>query len=433
MTPMAITGIRIAIQAHTATQLAAWLRYMLAFATVLFLWMPPSVFELVGWNYLGGGPEYEKIHIATYLLVAATLALFMIDAHFRGNVLYLCLTDWRLIFFAFAVAATAAYAIFFKQLSIAPFIDTFLAALVVVVVWICLPYDNLRQLRTLFDVFFIVNIALLFFEYAAKILVIGNVTPDSYEFGQFRGRAFFEGQLSAATMLGVYCIANLVSTPIRLSRESVFRIALVLASFVAIFTTGGRTAMVVTALVILLYVAISFVSQLSSGRFNKAVLVYGVVGMPVLVAGIFTLLYLGFFDTMISRFEYDIGSASTRQIALDLIADLPPMELWFGMSRDDLIALVQRQEQLNLLAIEISWVNFILACGLALTIPLFVAYVIFLFSFIPYYSSFWAVLPSLFLLIVTAASNGIWAKTTVLSASLAIILAFLRRPADEDA
>ena len=88
---------------------------------------------------------------------------------------------------------------------------------------------------------------------------------------------------------------------------------------------------------------------------------------------------------------------------------------------------------LNLVAIEISWANFILSCGLVFTIPLFVAYLIFLFSFIPYYSSRWAILPSLFILIVTAASNGIWAKTTILSTSIAIILAFLRRPAAEDA
>ncbi|HWV51997.1 VpsF family polysaccharide biosynthesis protein [Pseudorhodoplanes sp.] len=430
---MAVAEARITLQPRSAARLAGWLRTLIAFATVLFLWMPPSVFELLGWAYLGGGSEFQKIHFATYLLIGTTLALFLIDGLFRRNVLYLCLTDWRLIFFALTVAAVATYAILFKQLSIAPFVDTFLAALVVVVVWICLPYDSLRQLRTLLDVFFIVNIALLFFEYAAKILVIGNITPDSYEFGQFRGRAFFEGQLAAATMLGVYCIVNLISTPIRLTSASIFRIALVLASFVAIFTTGGRTAMVVSALVILLYFAISLLSQLYSGRLNKAAIIYGVVGMPVFAICVFALLYFGFFDTMISRFEYDIGSASTRQVALDLIAALPPSELWLGMSRDDLAALVQRQEALNLLAIEISWANFILACGLALTIPLFVAYVVFLFSFIPYYSSVWAILPSLFLLIVTAASNGIWAKTTVLSASLALILAFLRRPAEDAA
>ncbi len=432
---MALGGISTTVYARPrpADRLIRWLRYLMAVTTVLFLWMPPSVFELVGWGYLGGGPEYEKIHLATYLLVATTLALFLVDARFRGNVLYLCLTDWRLIFFALAIGATAVYAIFFKQLSIAPFVDTFLAALLIVIVWICLQYDNLRQLRLLLDIYFVTNIALLFLEYLAKVLVIGSLTPDSWELGQFRARAFFENQLSAATMLGVYCIANLVSTKVALTPASMFRMLLALASFAAIFTTGGRTALVVTGLVICLYLLITVVGQLTTGRFNRAGLVYAIVGMPFLVAGVLLLLYLGFFDTMLSRFEHDIGSANTRQIAIDLIASLPTADLWLGMSREDLAALVQRQADLNLLAIEISWANFILACGLALTIPLFAAYVIFLFSFIPYYSSRWAIMPSLFLLIVTAASNGIWAKTTVLSTSFAIILALLRHPEQDDA
>lgn len=431
---MSLAGIStLRTRSRPAVPLIRWLRRLLAFTTVLFLWMPPSVFDLVGWGYLGGGPEYEKIHLATYLLLATALALFLLDAHFRRNTLCLCLTDWRLIFFALAVGATAVYAILFKQLSIAPFVDTFLAAILIAVIWICLPYDNLRQLRFLLDIYFATNIALLFFEYAAKWLVIGDLTPDSWELGQFRSRALFENQLSAATMLGVYCLANLVSTPIRLAQANIARLLLAFAAFAAIFTTGGRAALVVTATLIALYFAISVFTQLASGRFNRAGLVCCVIGMPFLAACVFVLLHLGFFDTMLSRFQYDIGSASTRQIAVDLIASLPTADLWFGLSRDDLAALVQRQADLNLLAIEISWANFILACGLALTIPLFVSYLIFLFHFIPYYSSRWAVIPSLFLLIVTAASNGIWAKTTVLSASFAIIFACLRRPEQQDA
>lgn len=408
------------------------LRYALAAATVLFLCMPPSVFELVGWDYLGGGAEYEKIHLATYLLVATSLCLFLIDRDFRNKAVYLCLHDWRLMFFALSVAATAAYAILFKQLSVAPFVDTFFAAILLAIAWICLPYDNLRHLRTFLDIYFAVNIGLLFFEYASKSMVIGSLTPDSWELGQFRARAFFENQLSAATMLGVYCIANLVATPLRLTPASLTRLLLALASFAAIFATGGRAALAAAALVISLYVMMSLAGQLGSGRFNKAGIVYGIVGTPVLAAVILIMTQLGLFDTMLSRFEYDIGSAGTRQLALDLIAGLSTEELWFGLSRTDLAALVQRQADLNLLAIEVSWANFILACGLGITIPLFLAFLTFLFRFIPYYSSPWAVLPSLFLLIVTAASNGIWAKTTVLSTSIAIILAFLRRPEQED-
>ena len=139
------------------------------------------------------------------------------------------------------------------------------------------------------------------------------------------------------------------------------------------------------------------------------------------------LLQFGIFDTMLGRFEYDIGSASTRQIAFDLASNMPSGDLWRGLSRSDIDALVQRQAELNLIAVEISWVNFVLTCGLVLTILLFATYLLFLTRFLPRYCGVSAVLPGIFLFIVTAASNGIWAKTTLLTTSFAIILAFFRK------
>ena len=82
--------------------------------------------------------------------------------------------------------------------------------------------------------------------------------------------------------------------------------------------------------------------------------------------------------------------------------------------------------ELNITAIEISWANFVLACGLVFTVPLFATYLLFLVRFLPRYCAAPAILPSVLLLIVTAANNGIWAKTTVLTTSFAIILAFFR-------
>ena len=102
------------------------------------------------------------------------------------------------------------------------------------------------------------------------------------------------------------------------------------------------------------------------------------------------------------------------------------MLLWLGLSPRDIGALALRQVELNLVAIEISWVNFYLTCGLVFTVPLFATYSLFLFRFLPRYCGAPAILPGIFLLIITATSNGIWAKTTVLTTSFAIILAFFR-------
>ena len=66
--------------------------------------------------------------------------------------------------FALALGATASYAILVKGVSITPFIDTFIAALVVAIGCICLPPKKLRFLRNLLDIYFVTNIAIIFLD-----------------------------------------------------------------------------------------------------------------------------------------------------------------------------------------------------------------------------------------------------------------------------
>jgi hypothetical protein len=175
-----------------------------------------------------------------------------------------------------------------------------------------------------------------------------------------------------------------------------------------------------------MFVAIVAVRQFASGRVNRATVIYGFFGLPAAAICVAGLLQFGFLETMLSRFEFDSGSATTRQFAFDLAANLPSDYLWFGMPRKELVAIAQPEVNKN--PIEISWVNFILNCGWTLTIPLFVTYLLFLVKFIPRHCGALAVMPSIFLFLITATNNGIWAKTTVLTTSLVIILAFFRKP-----
>ena len=151
------------------------------------------------------------------------------------------------------------------------------------------------------------------------------------------------------------------------------------------------------------------------------------LAVPTLAVGLIILLWLGFFDTMIARFHYDIGSAYSRQLAFDLLSNLSASGWWFGLSAAEVQNLVTTQQELGLIAIEISWVNFILVCGLIFTIPLFVTYVLFLVRFLPKYCGWSAVIPAMYLLVTTSSSNGIWAKTTALCASLALLFSFARK------
>ena len=413
---------------HTVSRLTNWMLHMFTLATVLFFIVPPNILKSIGWQYIGGGAEYEKIHIATYLLIAAFVCLWLIDPPFRGNVTRLCRTDGTLISFAIAVGAIAFYAIIIKQVSITPFVDTFFAALLVAIGWICLPLENLRRLRCLLDIVLVTSIAIMLLEYGFQSHLIPHEHPD---INGFRPDAFFGNALLASIILGVYSIANFASVSIKFTWACLIRLTLGTVSLFAIFVTGSRTAMITAVLILFAFLAFSAMRQVMSGRINRAAVVYGFLGFPVVAILVVVTLQLGMFDTILGRFEYDMGSAEARAIALDLVWNMPTSDLWFGMSSSDIRAFTLRQEEMDLTAIEISWANFVLACGLVFTVPLFATYSLFLVRFLPRYSATPAVLPAVFLIVVTASSNGIWAKTTMLTTSFALILAFFREPSSE--
>jgi hypothetical protein len=401
-----------------------FLRLSFILSGFLFFLLPGNLLAIFNWHYLGGGAEYQKIHIATYGIVFVFGLLLLLDDRFREDVLAICLTDLNLIAFAVSVAVTSFFAIVVKGVSIAPFVDTFLAALVLTVGCLCLPERYLRLFRYLLDAFFIASIAMVFFEFYTKSSILYSYGAS--DLGIFRATALFEGPLSAATLLGLYSLVILVSTPIKFSFGCVTRLLLSFASFSAAFATGSRTALVTVLFIAAGYVAVSLINQIRRGYINTAALLYFAVAMPLAGIVLAIFLYMGLFDTILTRFEYDFGSAFSRQVAIDLLFNMPEGDLWFGLSASDVAGLMIWQGALGLIAIEISWINFILVCGLVFTLILFATFVLFLFRFLSRYCGSSVYAPSLFLLIITAASNGIWSKTTILSTSLVIIICFLK-------
>ena len=127
---------------------------------------------------------------------------------------------------------------------------------------------------------------------------------------------------------------------------------------------------------------------------------------------------------MIERFEYDYGSTLSRDYALQLLEQSSAWDLWFGRSLVELSAI---QQSFGLIAIEISWINFILVAGLITTIPLFITFCLFLFRSTRLSCDFGIYFVSLLILISTSANNGIWSKTTVLTTGLMVGFSFLRR------
>jgi hypothetical protein len=138
--------------------------YFMAISLLFYFLLPLPILLILGWHYIGGGPALENIHPATYLLFAGLSFSLVIDPLFRSQVVARAATDLSLVAFLAAVVITVLYCYFVHDVSAAPFVDTFFAAIVGVIVLSCMPVASLRFLRRLIDIFFAVNIVMIFWE-----------------------------------------------------------------------------------------------------------------------------------------------------------------------------------------------------------------------------------------------------------------------------
>ena len=414
------------------------LPYVLPLIAVLYLVLPGLTLLILGWHYLGGGDAIQKLHPASYLLLVGLSLSLVFDQQFRGLFVHRFASDRSLALFVAAVLLTTVYSYFTADTPIAPFVDTFGAAIVCAVVLTCISNQQIKLIRRLVDAIFIVNIFVIFFELIQQTDFLMDYvstlsrTPEEVAIlgvqgeGSFFGRlsALFGHPLNAAMLFGIYSIANLVSTPIRFSPACAARLSLSILSYLAIFPTGSRASMVTTTIILLLYISASTIGSLSRGYLNKAGVIYVlVVGTALVLFGV-VLWSAGFFDPMLDRFEHDYGSALSRDFALDILQNASTFTLWFGFTQSDLNEL---QRSFGLIAIEIAWVNFILVGGLITTIPLFITFCLFLFRSLRNYCDVGIYFVSLLIFESTFASNSIWSKSSVLTSSLIVGISFLRR------
>jgi hypothetical protein len=421
-----------------STILVPLLPYALVVAVMPYLFFSTQTLLVLRWHYVGGGSAVEKIHPGTYLLVLTLAASVVLYPEFRRLFVRRISTDLSIGLFFGAVIFTAAYTVSFGDASVAPFIDTFVAAILTTVVLTCIPTPPLIFLRRVVDLFFALNIVLIFAETALHTDFIAPYmagvvrTPEEMAVlggqmqGGFFGRlsALFGHPLNAAMLFGIYSIASLVSIPMRFSTAALFRLALSILSYLAIFPTESRSSMVVTTVILAFYLVCFSVGAIARGRISPFGLSFALC--LTLGAVVFALILVGagYFDKMLLRFQYDDGSALSRDYALNILQSITTSALWFGLSQSELNTL---QQSFGLIAIEISWINFILVGGLITTVPLFVTFCLFLFRSLPRYCYSGIALVSLLILQSTFASNSIWSKTTIVTSSLIVGLAILRR------
>ena len=396
----------------------------------LYFMLPGSLLPSLGWHYFGGGAEFQKIHPATYLLVAVFSLVLVVDGVFRRRCIVQLMTDYAFVAFGIAALATSLFAIVARGASAANLIETFALALIVRVSIVALPRKSMIWFRRFVDVLFLVGVVTVLGEFALRrTLIFENVAFYDAATGgivvtEFRAAGIFGHPLAAAGFFGLYAILNLVSTPMRLSVRCASRLLLSALAFLAILPTGGRSALLVGGLIIVAFVASSAIRGLARGYFSKAGLVWLVLFLTCLVLMLPVLYELDVFDVMLARFARDDGSTLSREYAVQMLLNSRMEDLWFGMSLPDVMDL---QRQFGLVAIENAWINFALICGLVFTVPLMVTYLLFLFRSNPLYCTSGIYYVALFQIILSNATNDLWAKNTGFATGLAVVFSFLRR------
>ena len=246
--------------------------YLAAICSIaIYLILSPLTLMGMGWLYLGGGSELQKIDPATYLLVVILPLAMMFSERFRSRALRALLEPSFLIFVV-ACFSTAAYAIAVKQVSAAPFVDTFLSTILVTIIAVAMPRRSLLQLRAVLDITILVNVLLIFVEFATNQSFSRSFyTGPIYEaFGPTRWTGMLGLPLSAAQILAAYSLTTFVSAPITLSWSNASRMIFSVLALLACLLTGGRTSVALLVGLMLVYILFSATRQLLSGRVKSA-------------------------------------------------------------------------------------------------------------------------------------------------------------------
>ena len=230
-------------QSRRGLNRTAWIVEFLRLAFILdaflYFMLPGAMLIQFGWEYLGGGPAYQKIYVATYLLVFVFALMFILDRRLRDTAISLFFKELTFIIFVVSIATTALFAIVAKEELIAPFVDTFLVALIATIGFVCVPARYLRAFKYLLDAYFVANIAIVFIEYLSKSYLVIPNRYVAYHTGLFRAAGFFETPLSAALLLGLYFLVLLTSTSICFRVSCLSRLMLAFASLSAIQRLEG--------------------------------------------------------------------------------------------------------------------------------------------------------------------------------------------------
>ncbi len=334
----------------------------------LFFLVSPMLLFNWGFSYEDvGGSVLEKVHPGSWVVLMALVMkafasgrpLSLVNEFARPPALAMYLAAW-----AFLIVFTIL-----RKAPFTPLIDTFMLPAMLFVLAGGMADDEKKRAALLIHLLLNINALLGLYEYLSGYRLTPYVAGTLLIEADWRSTALLGHPLANAMMTGSYILTVGIGGARDLPR--LLRPAIIGLQFMGMIAFGGRSALVLTLLLLSFVGMWSFVKFLRGARTDLLQAGLILLVMPAVVTLLVAAINGGFFDQMIERFVNDNGSAKARVIMLKLFNYVSWEDLVFGPDQA-LITSLQHTEGIEY-GIESFWVAFILINGLAMSFIFFPA------------------------------------------------------------
>ncbi|GAC1331523.1 MAG: hypothetical protein NVSMB26_10000 [Beijerinckiaceae bacterium] len=420
---------------------AEWIGLALTAAALIMLCaISPLLLAVHGINYdSAGGSALDKIHPGTFVAVLALAARLCAAPHPWRTLQRLLSAEPGLLIYLAALSLLALYIVVVARSPVSPLVDTFLLALVLVLLLQGLDERVARLLALLVVGLLAANAMIGLVEFSTGWRLIPLAVPEGVTSDPTRTDLVFDWRADLATdwrataLLG-HPLENAMLTGAFLvclaARGSAWlgtasRLGLGMLGLLAMFAFGGRAALIFSGVFIAAAALAGLARRLVSRRPFDLRLVGGLlVAVPLVAIAVTMIGEAGLFDRMAQRFSVDEGSATARLTMWALFDPVPWRDLILAPDQ----AVVKTGQLLEGLefGIESFWVGFALNYGLVMTAILMIGLAAFVIS-VARSCGRGAMAVFLFFFAVASTSTSLSSKTTGFAILTAMVLLILRR------
>ncbi len=394
----------------------------LMLAAFIYFTISPLALVEFGLSYEEtGGTPLEKIHPATLLASVLLLAALVVT----GNPL--SWLDRRLRetpglgAYLASILLLIGHCILVVKQPFTPIIDTFLAPLIVALVYSDMHEARGRRLALLLHALMAVNAVIGIGEFATGTRLTPLVASGIVIDDDWRSSALLGHPLANASLTGAYVLILAVGGGRDL--RPWLRPAAFILNLAGMVVFGGRVATVLLLALLALLLIVRAVSIARGAHFSTSSILAGLVLAPLAGLAVVVLVEAGFFTHFIERFIDDKGSAEARVEMLELIWKLPLHDLVFAPDARQ-VETLRFMHGLDF-GIESFWVAFLLSYGAVASLIFFAALLWFCRDIVRSSRS-GTILVLVFFFLVASTSVSLSAKSPLLAVQVLMLLVLMR-------